>query len=126
MKWAAAGREETMEQLSRTGNTLASCPLLSTPIRDIKGSMCVYVCVYTHRMNKRVLTRSEEEKKEGGGLRASVCVCECVCALWGTHACTHSLLCLCTMLSRKIFHDDKLMGSESTALLHFNYFLWIF
>lgn len=92
MKWAAAGREETMEQLSRTGNTLASCPLLSTPIRDIKGSMCVYVCVYTHRMNKRVLTRSEEEKKEGGGLRASVCVSACVHSGAHTHAHTPSFV----------------------------------
>ena len=72
MKWAAAGREETMEQLSRTGNTLASCPLLSAPIRDIKGSVCVCVCA--HRMNKRVLTRSEEEKKRVVGWVEGVCV----------------------------------------------------
>ncbi len=94
MKWAAAGREETMEQLSRTGNTLASCPLLSAPIRDIKGSVCVCVSVCAHRMNKRVLTRSEEEKKRGwwGGLRGSVCECVCTLSVAHTHSHTPSFV----------------------------------
>lgn len=72
-----------MEQLSRTGNILTSCPLLSAPIRDIKGS-----CV--HRMNKRVLTHSDE--KRGRAREFAVCTL---------------LLSLCTMLSRILFHHDK-------------------
>lgn len=48
--------------------------------------------MYTHRMNKRVLTRSEEEKKEGGGLRVSVCVSACVHSGAHTHAHTPSFV----------------------------------
>lgn len=79
-----------MEQLSRTGNTLASCPLLSAPIRDIKG-VCECVCV--HRLNKGVLTRSEEKKKRVVGWWAEgVCVCDCVHSLWHTHSHTLSFV----------------------------------
>lgn len=75
-----------MEQLSRTGNTLASCPLLSAPIRDIKGSAQARVCVCARerRLNKRVLTRSKEVKERGR--RNGLCVWGGgLCALGGAH-----------------------------------------
>lgn len=45
------------------------------------------MCVCVHRMNKRVLTRSEEEKKERVvGWFEGVCVLECV-----AHTHSHTL-----------------------------------
>lgn len=66
-------------------------------------------------MNKRVLTRSEEEKRRVVGWVEGVCVRVCVCTLYGTHTFTHSLLCLSTMLNRKFFHGDKEIEFEVTA-----------
>lgn len=100
-----------MEQLSRTGNTLASCPLLSAPIRDIKGSAQARVCVCARerRLNKRVLTRSKEVKERGR--RNGLCVCGGVCVHLEAHTFTHSLLCLRTLLSRT-FSDKEMEPPE--------------
>lgn len=64
-------------------------------------------------MNKRVLTRSEEEKKRVVGWVEGVCVS--VCTLSEVHTFTHSLLCLSTMLSRKFFHGDQEIEFKVTA-----------